>query len=80
MHLATILFIVQFDVHIFCLALTDSIRIVADCGALSCQVTQKLKRDTTLEFTTVSAIIFIHCCAIVLFFFIDQLFHESAQF
>ena len=39
---------------------TLSIRIVADCVALSCQVTRKLKRDTTLEFATVSAIIFIH--------------------
>ena len=38
-----------------------SIRIVADCVALSCQVTRKLKRATTLEFTTISAIIFIHC-------------------
>ena len=41
--------------------LTVGIRIVADCVALSCQVTRKLKRATTLEFTTVSAIIFIHC-------------------
>ena len=40
---------------------TVSIRIVADCVALSCQVTRKLKRATTLEFTTISAIIFIHC-------------------
>jgi len=40
---------------------TLSIRIVADCVALSCQVTRKLNRATTLEFITVSAIIFIHC-------------------
>jgi hypothetical protein len=38
----------------------SQIRIVADCVALSCQVTRKLKRATTLEFTTDSAIIFIH--------------------
>ena len=42
---------------------TVSIRIVADCGLLSSQVTRKLKRATTHEFTTVSAIIFIHCYA-----------------
>ena len=45
-------------------ATTVSIRIVADCGALPCQVTQKLERATTLEFTTESAIIFIHCYAL----------------
>ena len=43
------------------LPLTFSIRIVADCVALSCQVTRKLKRATPLEFTAISAIIFIHC-------------------
>ena len=43
------------------LLVTVSIRIVADCVALSCQDTRKLKRATTLEITTVSAIIFIHC-------------------
>jgi len=43
------------------LHLTLSIRIVADCVALSCQVTRKLNRAKTLEFTTISAIIFIHC-------------------
>jgi len=40
---------------------TFSINIVADCVALFCQVTEKLKRATALGFTTVSAIIFIHC-------------------
>jgi len=40
---------------------TVRIRIVADCGLLSCQVTRKLKRAITLEFTTETAIIFIHC-------------------
>jgi len=40
---------------------TARIRIVADCVALPCQVTRKLKRAITLEFTAVSAIIFIHC-------------------
>ena len=42
-------------------SLTVSIRIVADFVALSCQVTRTLKRVTALEFTTTSAIIFIHC-------------------
>ena len=40
---------------------TFSIRIVADCVALSCQVTRKLKRAKAFEVTTISAIIFIHC-------------------
>ena len=43
------------------LMLTVCIRIVADCVALPCQDTRKLKRATTLEHTTVTAIIFIHC-------------------
>jgi len=43
------------------LQLTMSIRIVADCVALYCQVRRNLKRATDLKFTTVSAIIFIHC-------------------
>ena len=46
---------------ILALPITVSIRIVADCVPLSCQTTRKLKRATTVEFTTVSAIIFIHC-------------------
>tara|TARA_R110002095_G_scaffold157890_1_gene136928 strand:+ start:50 stop:238 length:189 start_codon:yes stop_codon:yes gene_type:complete len=33
-----------------------SIRIVADCVALSCQVTRKLERAKALEFTAISAI------------------------
>jgi hypothetical protein len=45
------------------LCTTVSIRIVADCVALSCQVTRKLERVITPEFTAISAIIFIHCCA-----------------
>ena len=45
---------------------TVSIRIVAGCVALFCQVTRKLKRATNLGFTTVSAIIFIHCYSHVL--------------
>ena len=52
-------------------ALTVSIRIVADCVALSCQVARKLKRATPLEFTTVSAIIFIHCYLLGLFQFVS---------
>lgn len=54
---------------------TFSIRIVADCVALFCQVLRKLKRATTLEYTTVSAIIFIHLlgAAIILSFLISFL-------
>ena len=48
---------------------TVSIRIVADCVVLSCQVTRKLKRATTLYFTTISAIIFIHCYRLVFIHF-----------
>lgn len=48
-----------FSISVF--STTFSIRIVADCVALSCQVTRKLKRVTTLENTAISAIIFIHC-------------------
>jgi hypothetical protein len=43
------------------LNLTASIRIVADCVALSCQATINLKRATTLDITNEKAIIFIHC-------------------
>ena len=39
----------------------SQIRIVADCVALSSQVTGKLKRAIAFEFTTEPAIIFIHC-------------------
>jgi len=45
----------------FGLLVTVSIRIVAECEANSCQITKKLKRATTLEFTTITAIIFILC-------------------
>ncbi len=41
-------------------SLTARIRIVADCGLHFCQITGKLERATTLEFTAISAIIFIH--------------------
>jgi hypothetical protein len=51
------------------LFLTVSIRIVADCGLQTCQVTQKLKRATTPEFTTVSAIIFIQLASVIIFYF-----------
>jgi hypothetical protein len=50
----------------FYLRPTVSIRIVADCGFQVCQATQKMKRAKTFDFTTVSAIIFIHCCAFVI--------------
>jgi hypothetical protein len=46
------------------LCTTVSIRIGADCVALPCQVTKKMKRAKTLEFTAISAIIFIHCYAL----------------
>jgi hypothetical protein len=49
------------------LCTTVSIRIVADCVALSCQITRKLKWATTLEFTANSAIIFIQCYATIFY-------------
>lgn len=46
----------------FCISLLMiRIRKVTDCVALACQVTRKLKRAIILEFTTESAIFFIHC-------------------
>ena len=51
----------DFSTIFFSLLPTLSIRMIAECVALSCQVTRKLKRATTLEFTNISAIIFIHC-------------------
>ncbi|MCD6566476.1 MAG: hypothetical protein J7K53_11105, partial [Bacteroidales bacterium] len=42
-------------------SLTVNIRIVANCGNQNFQFTMKLKRATTLEFTTKPAIIFIYC-------------------
>ena len=50
----------QWIVGLILFSQTFSIRIVADCRLRTCQVTQKLKRATTLEFTTIPAIIFIH--------------------
>ena len=41
--------------------LTESIWQVGDCGLQTYQTEMKLKRATTLEFTTFTAIIFIHC-------------------
>jgi len=38
---------------------TVSIRIVADCGALSFHVTRKLKRATTPEIIAISAMFYI---------------------
>ena len=55
--------------YILCLRtlcwVTVSIRIVADFGLQNCQITRELKRVTTLEFTTITAIIFIHCYALL---------------
>ena len=45
---------------------TVGTRIVAGCGLQTFQATQKLKRAPTLEFTAVSAIIFVHCYALLL--------------
>jgi hypothetical protein len=38
-----------------------SIKVAADCVALSCQVTRKLKRAKNLKINTESVIIFIDC-------------------
>lgn len=53
-----------------------SIRIVADCGELSYQIAEKSKRAITLYFATNSAIIFIHCCAFVLYAFVYSLYKK----
>jgi hypothetical protein len=45
---------------------TFGIRIVAYCVTLSIQVARKLKWAITLEFTTITAIIFTHCCGVVI--------------
>ena len=44
-----------------------SIRIVADFEAHIYQFTTRFNRDIMLDYTTISAIIFIHCCAFVLY-------------
>jgi len=51
-------------VGLLVLPITVCIRIVAVCELHPCQVTQKLERATTREFTTKPAIIFIHCCTL----------------
>jgi len=53
---------------IFFVLIAVGIRITADCGTQNFQYTRKLKWATTLEFTTISAIIFIHCCRALFFF------------
>uniref|UniRef100_UPI004049C255 hypothetical protein n=1 Tax=Flavobacterium sp. TaxID=239 RepID=UPI004049C255 len=45
-----------------------TLRAVADCASPPCQVTKRLERAKALEFTTITAIIFTHCCATYLFF------------
>lgn len=47
---------------------TFSIRIVADCGLQTFKAAKKSKRVEVLEFTAVSAIIFVHCCQHALYF------------
>ncbi len=55
--------------------ITLSIRIVADCVVLTCQVVKKkLKRAKTLYFTTDPAIIFIHCCAVGVYYYPNDKF------
>ena len=43
------------------LTLTLSICKVGDYGLQNYQITQKLKRATPLEFTTITPILYIHC-------------------
>ena len=57
------------------LPITVSIRIVAECGSKNFQFTIKLKRATTLEFTTISAIIFIHCYSLAFLIFFQDIFN-----
>jgi hypothetical protein len=47
--------------------LMKNILVVADCVALTCQITQKLERATTVAFTTIRAIIFILCYQLLFF-------------
>lgn len=51
------------------LLLTESICKVGDCGLQTYQTVEKLKRATTVEFTTITPILYIHCYASFLFFY-----------
>ncbi len=51
-------------------ATTLSICKVGDCGLQTYQTAKKLKRATTLEFTTVTPILYIHCWATYLVLYI----------
>jgi hypothetical protein len=53
-----------------------SIRIVADFGPQTCQTIRKLKRATTLEFTTIPAII-IHCWQLLFIVYVFKIFFDK---
>ena len=47
--------------------ITFSICKVGDCGIQTYQTVKNFKRATPLEFTTITPILYIHCCAFVPF-------------
>ena len=59
---------------------TFSICKVGDFGLQTCQTVTMLKRATTVEFTAISPILYIHCCAVVLVFVSSYLFFQSNPF
>src|SRR5690554_3572245 len=56
-----LLVIVNVSVVFFACAPTFSICKVGDCGLQTYQTEMKLKRATTVEFTAISPILYIHC-------------------
>ena len=58
---------VSFFLH---LAVTVSICKVGDCGLQTYQTVTILKRATTLEITTITPILYIHCCAFGFYIFV----------
>ena len=67
---------VYFIVNLFSfhLPLTVSICKVGDCGLQTCQTDKMFKRATTVEFTTISPILYIHCYQLAVLFSLNLLF------
>jgi hypothetical protein len=55
------------DIQNWQLLTTLSICKVGDCGLQTYQTEMNLKRATTIEFTAISPILYIHCCVVVHF-------------
>lgn len=66
--------IINFEAHLKWLP-TVSICKVGDCGLQTYQIVTILKRATTLEITTISPILYIHCYA--LYFIFSNAFSTS---